>query len=127
MTHSQRLLVAVAVALVAGGCVGDRATGPRPPQNAPQQPGLPMLSRNGILVPPENPAALAKAIEEFFTSGDRDRPPADRVEAGTERPGHNGGDDQPDARQAQGDEHEAGDRAEGEQEHQECVAHSLMS
>ena len=51
MTHSQRLLVAVAVALVAGGCVGDRATGPRPPQNAAQQPGLPVLSRNGILVP----------------------------------------------------------------------------
>jgi glycosyltransferase involved in cell wall biosynthesis len=35
--------------------------------------GLPDIidGRNGILVPPENPAALAQAVEEFFTRRDR--------------------------------------------------------
>ena len=35
--------------------------------------GLPDIidGRNGILVPPENPGALAKAVEEFFTRRDR--------------------------------------------------------
>lgn len=35
--------------------------------------GLPEIidGRNGILIPPENPAALANAIDEFFTTRDR--------------------------------------------------------
>jgi len=35
--------------------------------------GLPEIidGRNGILIPPEDPAALAKAIDEFFTTRDR--------------------------------------------------------
>ena len=44
--------------------------------------GLPDIidGRNGILVPPENPGALAKAVEEFFTRRDR----ADMERAATE-------------------------------------------
>ena len=35
--------------------------------------GLPEIidGRNGILVPPENPDALARAVDEFFTTRDR--------------------------------------------------------
>src|SRR5947207_877601 len=47
--------------------------------------GLPDIidGRNGILVPPENPASLAKAVDDFFTA--RDRPAMERAAAESAR------------------------------------------
>jgi len=47
--------------------------------------GLPEIidGRNGILVPPEDPASLAKAVDEFFTT--RDRPAMERAAAESAR------------------------------------------
>jgi glycosyltransferase involved in cell wall biosynthesis len=43
--------------------------------------GLPEIidGNNGILIPPEDPSALANAVDEFFTS--RDRPAMERAAA----------------------------------------------
>jgi glycosyltransferase involved in cell wall biosynthesis len=47
--------------------------------------GLPEIidGRNGILIPPEDPKALARAIDEFFTT--RDRPSMERAAAASAR------------------------------------------
>jgi glycosyltransferase involved in cell wall biosynthesis len=47
--------------------------------------GLPEIidGENGVLIPPEDPVALARAVDEFFTA--RDRTAMERAAAATAR------------------------------------------